>query len=100
MARGPNNENVPIFGTLELGSKTWGQINPAGTCEPNTFPYGEGPDDVTTPRSGPLSSTRPAEELQYYDPDDALAVLESSGRLSRYTDRVLNMIVEHLCSEV
>lgn len=93
------DENVPSFGTLELGSRTWGQINPAGTRGPNTFPYDNGPDSVTTPNAGPIAGDRTAEELQYYEPSAEMAILETSKRLQRTTDKAFEMMLENLSSE-
>jgi len=92
-------ENVSSFGTLELGSKPWGQINPAGTRGPNSFPYDDGPDSVTTPNAGPITGDRPGEELQYYDHDDLIAVLETSRRLSHHTNKAFETMLENLNRE-
>lgn len=99
--RGLNNENVPAFGSLEVGSKPWGQINPLGTRGPNTFPYDNGPDSVTTPNAGPIVGPLPDEEPQFYDSDDnkTMAILEAAERLSDYTDRAFKTILERLNNE-
>jgi len=93
-------ESVPAFGTLELGSKTWGRINPVGTRGPNMFPYDEGPDSITVPIAGPIVGSRSAEELQQYNDDETTAVLEAAHRLSSYTNYVFKMIMERLNNEV
>jgi hypothetical protein len=100
MPRNRTRENVSSFGTLELGSKTWGQINPVGTREPNTFPYDDGPDSIEkSPSAGSFSAPPELEEPVYYDEELDMAILESSKRLSRHASRVLRATLEQLDSE-